>query len=86
MTGWQKHTWFLRSRKVQVALATIVAALAAQYGLELSETTLVAVITTGAAVILGIAVEDAGAKAATDRRSVPQTQLTQTPPPDQNLN
>ena len=76
MTGWQKHTWFLRSRKVQVALATIVAALAAQYGLELSETTLVAVITTGAAVILGIAVEDAGAKAASK----------ESPPPTQNLN
>jgi len=62
--SFKRHTWFLRSRKVQVAIATIIVALAGQYGLEISEGTLAAIIATGATLILGIAVEDAGAKAA----------------------
>ncbi len=73
--SFKRHTWFLRSRKVQVAIATILAAVLAQYGLDVSETTLVAVITTGAAVILGIAVEDAGAKAATKESQLPTQNL-----------
>ncbi len=55
--GW---LWPLRSRKVQVALATLVAAYAAHYGLAVSEETVVSVVGVGVALILGIAVEDAG--------------------------
>ncbi len=55
--GW---FWPLRSRKVQVALATLIAAYAAQAGFQFSEETVVSVIGVGVALILGIAVEDAG--------------------------
>jgi len=54
----------LRSRKVQVALATIVACYLAEWGLDVSEGVLAAVIASGVAVILGIAHEDAGTKRA----------------------
>jgi hypothetical protein len=59
-SGWRRWLWPLRSRKVQVALATIVAAYAAQAGLALSEETVVTVLGVGVALILGIAHEDAG--------------------------
>jgi len=45
----------LRSRKVRVALATVISTYAAQAGLHLSEE-------VGVALILGIAVEDHGSK------------------------
>jgi hypothetical protein len=47
---------------VQVAVATIVAAYAAQAGFQVDEATVVTVLGVGAALILGIAHEDAGAK------------------------
>lgn len=58
--GWKSWLWPLRSRKVQVAVATVVAAYAAQAGLNLSEETVLAVLGVGVALILGIAHEDAG--------------------------
>ena len=64
-TGWRRHLWFLVSRKVQVAVATIVVAVAAQYGLQLSEIVVGTVLGVGVALILGIAAEDAGQKAGT---------------------
>lgn len=52
--------WPLRSRKVQVAVATVVVAYAAQFGFTLAPETVVSVLGVGVALILGIAVEDAG--------------------------
>lgn len=59
-TGWRKWIWPLRSRKVQVAVATIVVTYAAQAGWGLSEEAVLAVLGVGVALILGIAHEDAG--------------------------
>jgi hypothetical protein len=58
--GWRRWLWPLRSRKMQVAVATIIVAYAAQAGLLLSEDTVVTVLGVGVALILGIAHEDAG--------------------------
>lgn len=60
--GWQRVLWPLRSRKVQVAVATVVAAYAAQAGFEVSQETVMSVLAVGVALILGIAHEDAGLK------------------------
>ena len=59
-TGWRRWLWPLRSRKVQVAVATVVVAYLAQVGLEVSEETVATVLAVGVALILGIAHEDAG--------------------------
>lgn len=58
--GWRRWLWPLLSRKVQVAVATVVAAYAAQVGWALSEEAVVSVIAVGVALILGIAHEDSG--------------------------
>ncbi len=58
--AWQRWLWPLRSRKVQVAIATVVVAYAVQAGLAVSEETVVTVLGVGVALILGIAHEDAG--------------------------
>jgi|GEM_PF-890884 len=58
--GWRRWLWPLRSRKVQVAVATVITAWAAQAGLVLSEETVLTVLGVGVALILGIAHEDAG--------------------------
>lgn len=50
----------LRSRKVRVALATVLAAGAAEYGLAVSEELVMTILGVGVALILGIAHEDAG--------------------------
>lgn len=50
----------MASRKVRVALATVLAAYAGQYGLGVSEEMVFTILGVGAAVILGIAHEDAG--------------------------
>jgi hypothetical protein len=50
----------LASRKVRVALATVLAAYTAEYGLGASEEMLLTVVSVGVALILGIAHEDAG--------------------------
>lgn len=60
ITTWQRWLWPLRSRKVQVAIATVLVAYAAQAGLAVSEETIVTVLSVGVALILGIAHEDAG--------------------------
>ena len=54
----------LRSRKVRIALATILGAYAAQAGLQLSEEVTLTIVSVGVALILGIAVEDNGVKRA----------------------
>jgi hypothetical protein len=50
----------LASRKVRVAVATVLAAYAVQYGLGVSEELVLTVMSVGVAIILGIAHEDAG--------------------------
>ena len=52
----------MASRKVRVALATVLAAYAAEYGLGWNEEMLLTVVSVGVALILGIAHEDAGQK------------------------
>ena len=54
----------LASRKVRVALATVIAAYAGQAGLAWDEQMVLTVLGVGIALILGIAHEDAGAKSA----------------------
>jgi hypothetical protein len=54
----------LASRKVRVALTTVLAAYGAEYGLGVSEEVVLTIVSVGVATILGIAHEDAGAKAA----------------------
>ena len=56
----------LASRKVRVALATVLAAYAAEYGLGLSEELVLTILSVGVALILGIAHEDHGTR--TDRQ------------------
>ncbi len=58
--GWRRWFWPLRSRKVQVALATVLVAWAAEAGWVLDEQTVATVVGVGVALILGIAHEDAG--------------------------
>ncbi|HUU97906.1 MAG TPA: hypothetical protein VM487_19390 [Phycisphaerae bacterium] len=66
--GWKRWLWPLRSRKMQVAVATIVVTYAAHAGLMLSEETVVTVLGVGVALILGIAHEDSGRAAGATRR------------------
>ena len=54
----------LRSRKVRVAIVTILGAVAAEFGLGASDELLLAIVGIGASLILGIAHEDAGRHAA----------------------
>lgn len=56
----------LESRKVRVALATVLAAYAAEHGLAWSEELVLTVVSVGVAVILGIAHEDAGKAGSSD--------------------
>ena len=54
----------LRSRKTRVALVTVLAAFAAEFGIGISDELLLALVGIGASLILGIAHEDAGRKSA----------------------
>jgi len=54
----------LRSRKVRVGLATVLAAFAVEFGLDVSDELMLSIVGTGVAIILGIAHEDAGRWAA----------------------
>lgn len=53
----------LRSRKVRVALATVVAAFLTDYGFAIREELIYTILAVGAALILGIAHEDSGRSA-----------------------
>lgn len=66
-TKWRRWLWPLRSRKVQVGLATVLAAYAAEFGLGVSEETVVTLLGVGVAIILGIAHEDSALKSARTR-------------------
>jgi urease accessory protein UreF len=59
---WRK--WFnpLRSRKTRVALATVLAAYAAEFGLDVSAEVVLTILGVGISLILGIAHEDNGQK------------------------
>lgn len=50
----------LQSRKVRIALTTVIAAYLAEYGLQVSEQVILSILGTGIALILGVAHEDAG--------------------------
>jgi len=64
-TDWRRWLWWLRSRKVQVALTTVIGAvLADSFGWDLSAETILACVAVASAVILGIAHEDAAEKSA----------------------
>jgi len=52
----------LRSRKVRVALATVMAAYAAELGFGMSQELVLTILGVGVALILGIAHEDHGQK------------------------
>ncbi len=52
----------LRSRKVRAALVTVIAAAAAEYGLDVPDEVLLGIVSVGVAVILGTAIEDHGEK------------------------
>lgn len=52
----------LRSRKVRVALTTMVVAYAAEYGLNVSESLVMGIMGLGLALVIGIAHEDNGKK------------------------
>ena len=54
----------LKSRKVRVAITTVVAAYLAQKQIEVSDDIVYAIVGLGTAVVLGIAIEDNGAKKA----------------------
>lgn len=56
-----KRTWKpLASRKVRVAMATVIAAFAANWGFDVDEELVLTILGVGASLILGIAHEDAG--------------------------
>lgn len=68
---WSRLVEPLRSRKVRVALATVIAAYAAQMGLGVSEELVMTILGVGASLILGIAHEDAGRRAADRPEGIP---------------
>lgn len=56
-----KRCWRpLESRKVRVALATVIAAFGANWGFDVDEELVLTILGVGASLILGIAHEDAG--------------------------
>jgi hypothetical protein len=66
--GWKRWISPLRSRKTRVALATVIAAYAAEFGLGLSGEFVLTILGVGVSLILGIAVEDSGRNQAMARR------------------
>jgi len=66
-TIWKRMLNPLRSRKTRVALATVLAAYAAEFGLGLSEELILTILGVGVSLILGIAHEDAATKRAAVR-------------------
>ena len=66
LNGWRRGFAPLASRKVRVALVTVVAAYLAEAGLGVSEEVVLALVSVGVALILGIAHEDNGKAARSD--------------------
>ena len=60
----------LSSRKVRVALTTVVVAFAAEFGLNVSSELLLTILGVGVSLILGIALEDAGRWSASTSKEV----------------
>ena len=60
----------LASRKVRVALATVVAAFAAEFGWDVSDELVFTILGVGVALILSIAHEDAGRSITGESRDV----------------
>ncbi len=58
--GWRRWFWFLLSRKVQVAIATLITSALAHWGFSVSGEMVLAIVGVGSTVILGIAHEDNG--------------------------
>ena len=56
----------LESRKIRIALATVLSAFAANYGFNVDEELILTILGVGASLILGIAHEDAGRNAHQD--------------------
>ncbi|NOX57328.1 MAG: hypothetical protein GXP29_00525 [Planctomycetes bacterium] len=65
---WKKMFNPLRSRKTRVAMATVVAAFAAEFGLGVSQELILTILGIGVSLILGIAHEDAGRLRSSDVR------------------
>lgn len=66
-TGWRRWLWPLFTRKVQVAVASALVAYFAAAGLDIDRQvqavlTVLGIVVPAAAVIFGIAIEDASAK------------------------
>lgn len=59
---WTRLVNPLRSRKARVAIATVITAYLAEWGLDVSPTLLVTILGVGASLILGIAHEDHAVK------------------------
>jgi hypothetical protein len=57
---WQRLVRPLASRKVRIALATVIAAFAAEFGLNVGSELVLTILGVGISLILGIAHEDAG--------------------------
>ena len=58
----------LSSRKIRVALATVLSAIVVEFGFNVGEELMLTILSVGVALILGIAHEDAGLKAGATRR------------------
>jgi hypothetical protein len=91
MLSWAYLISPLKSRKVRVALAAAIAAWVAEYGWHVSDTVIYGIVGVASALILGIGIEDAGAKiaqppAADDRRveDPPQTKTLLIRPENKN--
>lgn len=61
--NWKRLIEPLRSRKVRVALVTVIAAFGAEYGFEIRQELLLTILGVGISIILGIAHEDNGRNA-----------------------
>lgn len=76
-----KRTWKpLESRKVRVALATVITAFAANWGFDVDQELVLTILGVGASLILGIAHEDAGKTKTTDQNSQWEAQETESRP------
>ncbi len=61
--GWQRYFWWARSRKAQLAIASVIASvLAGWFDLVIPEASLAAAVGSIITLILGIAHEDAASK------------------------